>query len=341
MSPLFTTTGQQHSPGPVLVGVDIGGTKCAIVLGTPNGRVLAKESFPTETSHGSAHTLSLIMNTITAMLTRPEAGDAPPIFGVSCGGPLDSRQGLILSPPNLPGWDRVPITRLLTERFGGRAFLMNDANAGALAEWMWGAARGIRDMIFLTFGTGLGAGLIINGQLHVGSDDLAGETGHLRLAENGPVGFGKAGSFEGFCSGGGITRLAHERIRHAWSLGQVITFCDDETALEKLELRTIAAAARHGDPLAVDIFATSAFYLGRGLALLIDLLNPEAIVIGGVYTRCEDLLRPGALREIEREALPAAVRRCRVIPSTLGEAIGDLAALAVACAGIDGTLSSA
>lgn len=322
----------------VLAGVDIGGTKCAVVLGTADGRVIAKESFPTETSRGPAHALDRLLHTMDSLLARSDAGDNPSVFGISCGGPLSSRDGLILSPPNLPGWDRVPITRLLTERFGGRAFLMNDANAGALAEWTWGAARGTRDAIFLTFGTGLGAGLIINGSLHAGTDDLAGEVGHLRLSEDGPVGFGKAGSFEGFCSGGGITRLARERIRQHWSLGQTVSFCPDETALEKLELRTVADAARSSDSLAATVFETSAFYLGRGLSILIDLLNPEIICIGGVYGRCEDLLRPGALRELEREALPAAVRRCRIVPAALGESIGDLAALAVARAGLDRTL---
>lgn len=321
----------------VFIGVDIGGTKCAVAHGTADGRVLAKESFPTETARGPAHALNRLLNTIASLLTRAETGNTPPVFGISCGGPLNSREGLILSPPNLPGWDRVPITRLLTERFGGRAFLMNDANAGALAEWTWGAARGTRDAIFLTFGTGLGAGLIINGRLHAGADDLAGEAGHLRLAEDGPVGFGKAGSFEGFCSGGGITRLARERIREKWALGQSVSFCPDEAALGNLELRTVADAARAGDPLASAVFETSAFYLGRGLALLVDLLNPEIICIGGVYGRCEDLLSPGALRELTREALPASVRRCRVVPAALGESIGDLAALAVARAGLDQT----
>lgn len=320
--------------------MDIGGTKCAVVLGTADGRVLARESFATEAARGPARALDRLLHTVASLLARPEAGGTPPVFGVSCGGPLSSREGLVLSPPNLPGWDRVPITRLLTERFGGRAFLMNDANAGALAEWTWGAARDTRDAIFLTFGTGLGAGLIINGRLHTGADDLAGEAGHLRLAEDGPVGFGKAGSFEGFCSGGGITRLARERIRRHWALGRTASFCLDEAALENLQLRTVADAARRGDPLAAAVFETSAFYLGRGLALLVDLLNPEVICIGGVYGRCEDLLGPGAFRELEREALPAAVRRCRVVPAALGEAIGDLAALAVARAGLDGMLRS-
>lgn len=330
-SPVSESTAAQ-----ILVGLDIGGTKSAVVLGSGDGRVFHREVFPTETGRGAEQALRKLFTAIETVLQRPEARVGRRVFGVSCGGPLDSRRGLILSPPNLPGWDEVPITRLLEERFGGRAFLMNDANAGALAEWTWGAARGMRDAIFLTFGTGLGAGLIINGRLHAGADDLAGEVGHVRLAEDGPVGFGKAGSFEGFCSGGGIMRHAQARIHEAWTCGAMVGFCGNEEALRSLDLRGVADAARRGDPLARDIFATSARYLGRGLALLVDLLNPEIVVIGGVYGRCEDLLREGALAELAREALPVAVRRCRVVPAELGEAIGDLAALAVARAGAEG-----
>ncbi len=319
-----------------IVGVDIGGTKCAVLLGSPDGKILHKTVFPTDTAAGLEQTLQHLWQAIAQVLTH--ANGQPPVFGVSCGGPLNSREGTVLSPPNLPGWDRVPITKLIAERFGGRAYLMNDANAGALAEWTWGAARGTRDAIFLTFGTGMGSGIIINGRMHAGGDDLAGEIGHVRMADDGPVGFNKAGSFEGFCSGGGITRLAQSRIRDAWRKGETVSFCADEPALGKLELKTVAEAARAGDPLAKGVFETSAFYLGRGLAILIDVLNPEVIAIGSVFARCEDLLRPTAVRVLAEEALPAAVARCRIVPAGLGEAIGDYAALAVAFAGLSGNL---
>src|SRR5690606_15592063 len=136
-------------------------------------------------------------------------------IGISCGGPLDSRRGVILSPPNLPGWDRIPVVEVFQQAFKVPVALQNDANAGALAEWLWGAGRGSHNMIFLTFGTGMGAGLILNGQLYSGTNDLAGEVGHIRLAPDGPVGYGKAGSFEGFCSGGGIKQLATDRAKMA------------------------------------------------------------------------------------------------------------------------------
>jgi len=326
-----TVSGSASSP---IVGVDIGGTKCAVLIGSPEGQILHKVVFPTDTAGGLEKTLQNLWKTIGAVLALTN-GEAP-VFGVSCGGPMNSSEGLVLSPPNLPGWDHVPITRLITERFGGRAYLMNDANAGALAEWKWGAARGARDAIFLTFGAGMGSGLIINGRMHAGRDDLAGEVGHVRMADEGPVGFNKAGSFEGFCSGGGITRLAQSRIRSAWQKGEPVAFCADEATLDRLDVKTIAEAARRGDPLAKDVFETSAFYLGRGLAILIDLLNPEVIAIGSVFARCEDLLRPTALRVLAQEALPDAVKRCKIVPAGLGEAIGDYAALAIAFAGLSG-----
>lgn len=131
-------------------------------------------------------------------------------IGISCGGPLDSRRGVILSPPNLPGWDEVPVKAYFERETGAPAMLRNDADACAVAEWRYGAGRGCRNMVFLTFGTGFGAGLILNGALYSGSCDMAGEIGHIRAPGDPayrPVGYGKSGSFEGYCSGGGIAEL--------------------------------------------------------------------------------------------------------------------------------------
>src|SRR6185312_2481782 len=187
-----------------IIGLDIGGTKCAVSVPDGADRVREVARFATTDVRG---TLDRFYVEIAKL--KPGRGT---VFGVSCGGPLDSKQGLILSPPNLPGWDRIAICALLTEKFGGRAFLMNDANACALAEWQFGAGRGCQSMMFLTMGTGMGAGLILDGHLYEGITGNAGEVGHMRLAPDGPVGFGKAGSFEGFCSGGGIAQIARQRV---------------------------------------------------------------------------------------------------------------------------------
>ena len=306
--------GTHHPSGKkFILGLDIGGTKCAVILGDKNLRILDRLSFPTQSHRGWKSILKQLFQSTDEITARNGLKPGSILkAGVSCGGPLDSRKGLILSPPNLPGWKEVPIVGLLQKKLKCPVRLENDANACAVAEWKFGAGRDCRNMIFLTFGTGLGAGLILDGRLYRGTNDMAGETGHIRLAAEGPVGYGKKGSFEGFCSGGGIARIAKSRIGRA------------ETAKDLCE------AASHGDKTAARILQISADYLGMGLSILIDLLNPERIILGGIYSRNEKLFAPGALRVIRREALARSQSVCRILPSGLGEKIGDIASLCVA-----------
>lgn len=291
-----------NDTSPLYLGLDLGGTKCALVTGTEDCRVLSRDEIRTADFpdwHGA----------LDALLYRAPRGPFRAV-GVSCGGPLDPSRGLILSPPNLPGWDDVPIVQTLEERLGAPAFLQNDANACALAEWRFGAGRGCRNMAFLTFGTGLGAGLILDGRLYAGTNDMAGEIGHIRAAEDGPSGYGKRGSFEGFCSGGGIAQLAGMSAREA------------------------VQRADAGDGAMRAALRQSAEKLGLCLALLIDLLNPERIVIGSIYARAERYFRQDALRVVEREALRRSSAACQILPAQLGDAIGDYAALSVAIDGL-------
>ena len=291
-----------NDTSPLYLGLDLGGTKCALVTGTKDCRVLSRDEIRTADFPDWRDALD-------ALLRRAPRGPFRAV-GVSCGGPLDPSRGLILSPPNLPGWDDVPIVQTLEERLGAPAFLQNDANACALAEWRFGAGRGCRNMAFLTFGTGLGAGLILDGRLYAGTNDMAGEIGHIRAAEDGPSGYGKRGSFEGFCSGGGIAQLAGMSAREAVQ-------------------RTDA-----GDGAMRAALRQSAEKLGLCLALLIDLLNPERIVIGSIYARAERYFRQDALRVVEREALRRSSAACQILPAQLGDAIGDYAALSVAIDGL-------
>lgn len=317
------------------VGVDIGGTKTALVLGESSGddgiRIQGKTVFPMGDRKGPEAILDGIGDALPAILGKHglKPGDIAGC-GISCGGPLDSRNGVLLSPPNLPGWSGYPIAAEIEKRTGLRARLENDANAGALAEWRWGAARGFDHIVFLTFGTGMGAGLILNGRLYSGANGMAGEIGHIRLSDQGPVGFGKAGSFEGFCSGAGIARLARIKVREALLSGRQVHFCPQPEKADALTARDVAEAANRGDDLAREIFRVSGEYLGRGLAILIDVLNPQIIVIGSIYARCEALLRDAAIAAVEKESLRISRDSCRIVPSGLGEALGDYAALAVA-----------
>ncbi|MBP5217487.1 MAG: ROK family protein [Bacteroidales bacterium] len=313
-----------------LVGVDIGGTKCAVTLGLDccgDLQVKDKLAFPTTDVDG---TIDGIKDGIRRILDRNSLSPKDiAAIGISCGGPLDSSKGIIMSPPNLPGWDNIPITGILEQEFGVKAAVHNDANACALAEWKFGAGKGSRNMVFLTFGTGLGAGLIIDGKLYAGTNDNAGELGHIRLEGFGPVGYGKAGSFEGFCSGSGIAQLAASMVKEKLQMGQKVDWCPDGD-LGSITARTVAEAARRGDTLAKEVYSTSAKYLGKGLSIVIDILNPELIVIGSIYARNEDLLKPLMEEVLSKEALPLANKVCRVVPAALGESIGDFAALSVA-----------
>jgi glucokinase len=327
-----------------VMGIDIGGTKCAVVIGglcggteeraedksMPGIRIIDKISFPTEVHKGPEFTLNRIIEGIDTILKKhKKAGDLA-AMGISCGGPLDSKRGLVMSPPNLPGWDNIPIVEMLQQRYGIKVRLQNDANACALAEWKFGAARGYENVIFLTFGTGLGAGLILDGKLYSGTNDMAGEAGHIRLEAWGPVGYGKAGSFEGFCSGGGIAQLARTMVMEKLQRGEWVSFCGDADELAELSAKTVAEAARAGDPLAREIYRISGRYLGRGLSILIDILNPQVIVIGSIFSRNQDLLWPAAQAAIEEESLYYSRKACKILPAGLGEAIGDYASLAVA-----------
>ena len=314
----------------ILVGVDIGGTKCAVTLGlsdSGNLQIKDKVAFPTTDVEGTIRDIKEGIKTVLGRNSLSSGNIAA--IGISCGGPLDSREGVIMSPPNLPGWDNIPITRILKDEFGVKAAVHNDANACALAEWQFGAGRGTRNMVFLTFGTGLGAGLILDGKLFAGTNDNAGELGHIRLDAFGPVGYGKAGSFEGFCSGSGIAQLAASMVKERLQMGRKVDWCPDGN-LSSITARTVAEAARRGDALAMEVYSVSARYLGKGLSIVIDILNPELIVIGSIYARDEDLLKPLMEEVLSKEALPLANKVCRVVPAALGESIGDYAALSVA-----------
>ena len=318
-----------------ILGIDIGGTKCAIVTGRilPEGQIeiIGKNAFPTETAKGFDHTIGNIYANIDSVLTK--TGLSPKdiaAVGISCGGPLDSKKGLILSPPNLPGWDHIPIVELIEKRYGVQTAVQNDANACTLAEWKFGAGCGYNNVIFLTFGTGMGAGLILDGKLYAGTNDMAGEVGHIRLECTGPVGYGKAGSFEGFCSGGGISQFGFDMAKEAYEKGIRPSFYTPDMTEKDVTAKTVGDAAEKGDKTAIDIYRVCGEYLGRTLAILLDILNPERVVIGSIFARSENLLRESMRRALIEEALPQCVDICEIVPAKLGDAIGDYAALATA-----------
>ncbi len=304
--------------GSLLLGFDIGGTKTAVVVGTPGGQVVERLAFASQPERGVEAMLDAMERHARVLLARH--GEVAGV-GASIGGPVDAERGLVLSPPNLPGWDAVPLAALLAARFGCPARVEHDAKACALAEWRHGAGRGASDMVFLTLGTGIGAGIIAGGRLPRGAANLAGEIGHWRVAENGPELYGKRGLLEGWSSGAGIAALAYDtEPRH---------FAARPSAAE------LAGMAAAGDDRARAVIGQAGTALGRALALLVDLLAPEMIVLGNLAHRLGATLLDPARAALAAEALPALARRCSVVPCALGESIGDVAALSVAAEACD------
>jgi glucokinase len=298
----------------ISIGFDVGGTKCAMSVGEcaeDSVKIIRREEFPT-----AGLTWQQTLERFAELAASVGKFDN---IGISCGGPLDSATGVVMSPPNLPGWDDVPVVKFFADRFGVPVRLQNDANACAFAEWKFGAGRGTRNMVFMTFGTGLGAGIVIDGKLYSGTNDNAGEIGHIRLAPTGPVGYNKAGSAEGFCSGAGMAKLARIRAEE-----KGIQLGEDFSAKE------LFRRVREGDEFCTAVFRESAAHLATILAYTIDILNPEVIVLGGVFMRQADLFMTELEPILEREALPLARKVCRIVPAALSENVGDYAALAVA-----------
>lgn len=306
------------------IGMDIGGTKCAVVLSEKSGNSIKdKIRFLTDVKRGWRAIVDELISSAREIMQRNGiTGEDVIACGVSCGGPLNSETGVIMRPPNLPDWDNVPLADIISDELSIPCKVQNDADACALAEWQFGAGKGTKNMIFLTFGTGMGAGLILDGRLYTGTSGTAGEVGHIRLDADGPVAYGKAGSFEGFCSGAGIAAMSKKMV--SIYNGQTIIPRDNITAA------TVAQATDRGDKLAQAIYRRCGEKLGLGLSILIDILNPEMIVIGSIFQRSGRLLADSMNEVIKKEALEVSAGCCRIVPAKLGDDIGDFAAIGVA-----------
>lgn len=300
-----------------IIGLDIGGTKTAILEGTYEADILQRHEIPTQAQDGFPVTFERICAEVESIMqTAKQLGRMIGAVSVSIGGPLKIDEGIILAPPHLPRWVNVPLKTLLAQRFNLPVFVEHDGNAGALAEYFFGAGRGARNIIFLTAGTGLGGGFIIEGQLYRGTTDTAGEVGHIRLANEGPMEYGKAGSWEAFCSGEGMLKLAQSMFPGHYP--------------DALTTRDLVDAALEGDEIARQVIHKSGEWLGRGLAVLIDTLNPQVVVLGSLGGALGDLFLQPARDVVLAECLPQPADACRIVPAQLGTRLGDVAALIAA-----------
>jgi glucokinase len=304
-----------------IIGLDIGGTKLACVEGSASGLILAREEAPTRASEPFADRFPALVAMVESRLDLARsAGREVVALSVSIGGPLKIAQGVLLNPPHLPGWHGVRLKDRLEAAFPGLpVFVEHDGNAGALAEFHFGVGRvrpGLRHLIFLTFGTGLGAGFIVNGEVLHGASDTAGEVGHWRLSKEGPVGFGKQGSWEAFASGAGLVLLAHRLYPSRWPL--------------ETPIRDLVESILSDDADALNVAKEAGRRMGQGMALLIDALNPQVIVLGSLAVAMGERILGPARQVVSEEALPQAVAACEILPSVLGSKVGDVASLMAA-----------
>jgi len=306
--------------------IDLGGTKIYTVLGDGKGDVLAEELVATRAQDGPEAVLEQLVQSVSVLLAKKKYSPADlQAVGICAAGFFDWQKKLLVHSPNMSGWSNVPLESELSGRLGLPVLAENDANAAALGEARRGAGAGADDQIFVTVSTGIGAGLILNGQIYRGAAGFAGEVGHMVVKPDGfPCGCGRRGCLETVASGTAIARAANTALRNGRRslLNQLA-----EESGGKLGAPQVFTAAGLGDSLAGEILAEAAYYLGVGLVNLVNLLNPQVIVIGGgVAAAGEQLL--GTLREaVAQKAIPPAAAGCSLRGAKLGMAAGVIGML--------------
>ena len=311
-----------------VVGIDIGGTKLAAVVADKDGNILHKVRKPTESQRGPQHAVQLILSMVDevldlATLRREDISG----IGVSCGGPLDTKTGIIYSPPNLPGWDALPLKDLIESKFHIPTIIENDANASALAEARFGGGRGYDYVLYMTMSTGIGGGIVANGEIYHGANDSAGEVGHQILLPDGPLcGCGKYGCLEALCSGPSIARRAQEAVADQPHT-RILALADGQ--VDRVRSEHVLQAARAGDALAVALVEETAYYMGWGIANLVNILNPQIVLLGTIAVAAGDLLLYPIRRTVTEMAMQRPLETVKIMPAELGDSIGDLAAISL------------
>ncbi len=295
----------------LILGWDVGGTKSGVVLGTANGDLIEDRRWPSRVERGPDAMIGDFVERAAPLLAA-YAGVGS--CGVSIGGPLNPLAGVVHSPPHLPGWDDVPLADVLRERLGLRIVVEHDAAACLEAEWLWGAARGTTHAVYLTCGTGFGAGILIGGRILRGPNGETPELGHVRLAPDGPEMFGKRGCAESFCAGEGIGKLA--------------PFLFPAFFAEPVEPRRLVELAASGSEPARAVLAESGRRTGQACALLADLVSPQVIVLGSLARYLPDFWMSDVRAEFRKEALERNSRETRIVPAGLGDRLQPLSAIA-------------
>jgi glucokinase len=314
------------APDDLVLGLDVGGTKLAAGIVAGDGRVLSMEVAPSRVEEGPEAMIERHLD-----LGRAAVGAAGVPWeqvravGIACGGPLDPFAGIIQSPPGLPGWDDVPLMAIVVAALRRPAVVDNDATACAIAEWWFGIGRerGVRNLVYLTISTGVGGGLILDGRVYRGAGGNAGELGHLTIDYRGrQCGCGRRGCLEAYASGPQIAARARERL--ADGRASVLA------ALPELTARDVSEAAASGDPLAREVWDETTAMVGSAVANILDVFNPELVVLGGGVTRAGDRLLLPVREAALRQAMAPARNAADVVLAGLGDDLGVVSAATVA-----------
>ncbi|HEX3629507.1 MAG TPA: ROK family protein [Candidatus Dormibacteraeota bacterium] len=303
------------------VGIDLGGTQIRVAVADDRGRLRTVVRHLTEAHRGRRHVIDRIVAAVKEALERDgtPAGKVAAL-GIGMPGPVDPAAGLVISPANLPGFRNVPLNRILSRATGIRSFLHHDAHLAALGEHRRGAARGASELIYVTVSTGIGAGLILRNELYAGAHGIAGEIGHIVVQRGGPLcRCGNSGCLEAIASGTGIAHAAATLAPE-----------NPDSALHGIAEPTAAdvvRAARAGDQLASTILDTAGAYLGIGLGTLVNLFNPQVIVLGGSVLRAGPLLLRPMRRSMIESSWAAARKGLRIVRPQLGDDVGLVGAV--------------
>jgi glucokinase len=315
-----------------LMGIDIGGTKTSVCVGTASGEIKASRRMATSLASLEVYRKDLIAlchDVLEKAGVVPEKLDA---IGISAPGPLDCKRGVLIAPPNNPGWLEVPIQAMIQKAFAAPVYINNDANACALAEMIFGAYRGCKNLVYLTFSTGMGGGIIVNGQLVQGATDTGGEVGHMVLEPNGrPCGCGQRGCWEAYVGG----RLVAEHLKEEIRSGGVHTSIVEKAgSIDGINMQALEAAAREGDRFALAEWDVLTDRVAQGIGVLVMVLNPDVVILGTIGIHAGEFVMAPIRDKLPKYTWKWPLERCSVVASSLGGKIGDLAALSVAIIGV-------
>jgi glucokinase len=308
-----------------VLALDLGGTKIITAAVLSTGEIVSRKYSLTLADEGPWPIINKLSSAVAETMAQAKlkTSDIAGI-GIAAAGIIDTKEGIVTTSPNLPGWRDVPLRDIIAERLGLTTYLINDASAAALGEHRFGAGRGVDNLIYLTVSTGIGGGIIIDGELYLGADGCAGEIGHMIIETHGPqCNCGKFGCLEALASGSAMTKESVRRLNQG-EKSSIIRLVDGR--LESITAETVSLAARKGDSLACDIVARAATYLGIGLANLVNIFNPELIVIGGGVSKMGNMLLAPARKAISEIAFKLPARTARIVRARLGSNAGIIGA---------------